>query len=80
MAQIARKEGNVNLATRGMLQYLRSNREYDFINLPSMGNKSESISCMLQKIGELLVDDSNVALWPNNHALVVRQFSKLVHR
>uniref|UniRef100_A0A2S2R2K0 non-specific serine/threonine protein kinase n=1 Tax=Sipha flava TaxID=143950 RepID=A0A2S2R2K0_9HEMI len=79
LAHIARKEGNVNLATRGMLQYLRSNREYDFINLPSMGNKSESISCILQKIGELLVDDSNVALWPNNHALVVRQFSKLVH-
>lgn len=80
MAYIARKEGNVNLATRGMLQYLRSNQAYDFINLPFMGNKSESISCMLQKIGELLVDDINVALWPKNHALVVRQFSKLVHQ
>lgn len=63
-----------------MLQYLRSNKAYDFINLPSTGNKSESISCMLQKIGELLVDDTNVELWPKNHALVVRQFSKLVHR
>jgi len=80
LAHVARKEGNVNLATRGMLQYLRSNRAYDFINLPSMGNKSESISCMLQQIGELLVDDSNASLWPNNHALVVRQFSKLVHQ
>ncbi|CAI6351779.1 unnamed protein product [Macrosiphum euphorbiae] len=79
LAHVARKEGNVNLATRGMLQYLRSNRAYDFINLPSMGNKSESISCMLQQIGELLVDDTNSSLWPNNHALVVRQFSKLVH-
>lgn len=80
MAQVARKEGNVNLATRGMFQYLRSNRAYDFINLPSTGNKSESVSGMLQKIGELLVDDSNAALWPENHAVVVRQFSKLVHQ
>lgn len=80
MAQVAHKEGNVNLATRGMLQYLRSNRAYDFINLPSMSNKSESISCMLQKIGELLVDNTNATLWPKNHALVVRQFSKLVYR
>lgn len=80
MAHVARKDGNVNLATRGMLQYLRSNRSYDFINLPFMGNKSESISCMLQKIGELLVDDNNVELWPKNHALVVRQFAKLVYR
>ncbi|VVC40721.1 Hypothetical protein CINCED_3A013789 [Cinara cedri] len=79
LAHVARKEGNVNLATRGMLQYLRSNRAYDFINLPSMGNKSDSILCMLQKIGELLVDDTNAALWPKNHALVVRQFSKLIH-
>lgn len=70
----------MNLATRGMLQYLRSNRAYDFINLPSVGHKSESILCMLQKIGELLIDDTNSALWPNNHALVVRQFSKLVHQ
>lgn len=80
MAQVARKEGNVNLATRGMFHYLRSNRAYDFINLSSMDNKSESISCMLQQIGELLVDDTNAALWPKNHALVVRQFSKLVYR
>lgn len=80
MAHVARKEGNVNLATRGMLQYLRSNRSYDFINLPFMGNKSESISCMLKTIGELLVDEINVELWPKNHALVVRQFSKLVHQ
>lgn len=80
MAHIARKEGNVNLATRGMLQYLRSNQSYDFINLPSTGNKSESVSCMLQTIGELLVDDTNATLWPKNHAIVVRQFSKLVHQ
>jgi len=63
-----------------MLQYLRSNRAYDFINLPSSGNKSESISCVLQKIGGLLVDDVNVASWPKNHAVVVREFSKLVHQ
>lgn len=63
-----------------MLHYLRSNKAYDFINLPSTGNKSESISSMLQTIGELLVDDTNIALWPENHALVVRQFSKLVHQ
>lgn len=77
---MARKEGNVNLATRGMLQYLRLNKAYDFIHLPAIGNKSESVSCMLEKIGELLVDDANASLWPKNHALVVRQFSKLVHR
>lgn len=45
-----------------------------------MGHKSEPILCMLQQIGELLIDDTNAALWPNNHALVVRQFSKLVHQ
>lgn len=60
-----------------MLHYLQSNRAYDFINLP---NKSGSVSSMLLQIGELLVDDTNAAMWPKNHALVVRQFSKLVHR
>lgn len=80
LAHVARKEGNVNLATRGMLQYLRSNKAYEFINLPSSENKSESISNVLQQIGEILVDDTNISLWPDNHALVVRQFSKLLHQ
>ncbi|XP_050421824.1 serine/threonine-protein kinase SMG1 [Adelges cooleyi] len=82
LAVIARKEGNVNLATRGMLQYLRSTKAYDFIDLSNTmsDNKSESVSTLLQRIGEHLVDDAKATSWPQNHAIVVRQFSKLVHR
>ncbi|XP_050541278.1 serine/threonine-protein kinase SMG1 [Daktulosphaira vitifoliae] len=82
LAVEARKEGNVNLATRGMLHYLKSNKSYEFINLSNnlLENKSESISSLLQRVGKLLVNENNCNVWPQNHAVVVRQFSKLVYR